>query len=142
MINIEKLSTSSFEKTIDFLKTVPSIESIDEKILNNACIASEDDRIVGCISYEEYGMKGLIRYFVFKKALDMSYLDSLLDELKKNALKNEIKEFVCLAESDQIKDLFKGLDFNEVNVDNIFIDEENIDDTSFKTSCFLNMHLI
>jgi hypothetical protein len=141
MINIEKIDANYFNKTVDFLKSVPSIESVDDKILKNACIALEEDRIVGCISYEEFSDKGLIRYFVFKKILDMSYLDDLLDKLKENAINNNIKEFVCVAESEQIKELFKNLDFNEINDKQIYIEEENVMDTNFKMSSFLNMYL-
>lgn len=141
MINIEKIDANYFNKTVDFLKSVPSIESVDDKILKNACIALEEDRIVGCISYEEFSDKGLIRYFVFKKILDMSYLDDLLDKLKENAISNNIKEFVCVAESEQIKELFKNLDFNEINDKQIYIEEENVMDTNFKMSSFLNMYL-
>ena len=68
MISVLKINEEWFSKTIDFLKSVPSIESIEENILKNACIALNDDKIVGCISYEEFTCKGLIRYFVFKKA--------------------------------------------------------------------------
>ena len=141
MINIEKIDDTYFNKTIEFLRSVPSIESVDDKILKNACVAVEEDRIVGCISYEEFSDKGLIRYFVFKKVLDMSYLGDLIKKLKEHAVDNNIKEFVCVAESDQIKDLFKNLDFNEINGKQIFIEEENVLDTNFKMSSFLNMYL-
>ena len=117
MISVLKINDVWFSKTIDFLKSVPSIESIEESILKNACIAVKEDKIVGCISYEEFTCKGLIRYFVFKKALDLDYLEKLLDELKENALKNNIKEFVCVAESDQIKELFKSLTNKELTLD-------------------------
>ena len=141
MINIEKIDDTFFNKTIDFLRSVPSIEVVDDKILRNACIAVEDDKIVGCISYEEFGSKGLIRYFVFKKVLDMSYLDSLINKLKENAKNNNINEFVCVAESEQIKELFKNLEFNEINNKQIYIEEENVLETNFKSSTFLNMYL-
>ena len=141
MINIEKIDDTFFTKTIDFLRSVPSIESVDDKILKNACIALEEDKIVGCISYEEFGNKGLIRYFVFKKVLDMSYLNRLIDKLKENAINNKIDEFVCVAESDQIKELFRNLEFNEITNKQIFIEEENVLDTNFKMSTFLNMYL-
>ena len=142
MISVLKINDEWFAKTIDFLKSVPSIESIEERILNNACIALDDDKIVGCISYEEFTCKGLIRYFVFKKALNLDYLDDLLEELKKNALKNNIKEFVCVAESEQIKELFKSLNFKDIKESKIFIDEENVCNTNFKSSIFLNKQLI
>ena len=141
MINIEKIDDTYFNKTIDFLRSVPSIESVDDKILKNACIAVEEDKIVGCISYEEFGNKGLIRYFVFKKILDMSYLDSLISKLKENAMNHNIDEFVCVAESEQIKELFRNLDFKEITNKQIYIEEENVLDTNFKMSTFLNMFL-
>ena len=142
MISVLKINEEWFSKTIDFLKSVPSIESIEENILKNACIALNDDKIVGCISYEEFTCKGLIRYFVFKKALDLDYLEKLLEELRKNALKNNIKEFICVAESDQIKDLFKSLNFKDIKESKIFIDEESVTNTNFKSSIFLNKLLI
>ena len=142
MISVLKINDVWFSKTIDFLKSVPSIESIEESILKNACIAVKEDKIVGCISYEEFTCKGLIRYFVFKKALDLDYLEKLLDELKENALKNNIKEFVCVAESDQIKELFKSLNFIDIKKSKIFIDEEDVSNTNFKSSIFLSKQLI
>ena len=140
MINIEKIDDTFFTKTIEFLKSVPSIESVDDKILKNACIAVEEEKIVGCISYEEFGAKGLIRYFVFKKVLDMSYLDSLINKLKENAIKNDIIEFVCVAESDQIKDLFRNLEFKEIVNDECITtmkSQENKEDKKF-CSCYAN----
>ena len=141
MINIEKIDDNYFNKTIDFLKSVPSIESVDDKILKNACIAVEEDKIVGCISYEEFSDKGLIRYFVFKKVLDMSYLNGLMNKLKEYAINNRINEFVCVAENEQIKELFKNLNFNEIANKQIYIEEDNVLDTNFKMSSFLNMYL-
>ena len=49
MIRVEKINNSIFNHAIDFLTSVPSIDKIDEKILNNACIAFDEDKIVGCI---------------------------------------------------------------------------------------------
>ena len=142
VINILKLDDCNYVKTIDFLRSVPSIENIDNKILKNACIALDDDKIVGCISYEEYSSKGLIRYFVFKKALDLDYLDQLVEKLKENALMNNIKEFVCVAENEQIKELFSNLDFMDVKEKYIFVDEESVINTNFKNSSFLKKQLI
>ena len=142
MIIVLKINDEWFSKTIDFLKSVPSIEAIEERILNNACIALDDGKIVGCISYEEFTSKGLIRYFVFKKALNLDYLEVLVENLKENALNNNIKEFVCVAESEQIKELFKTLNFVDVKESKIFIDEENIVNTNFKSSIFLKKQLI
>ena len=74
MIKVEKINDSIFNNAVEFLTSIPSIDKIDEKILKNACIAFDEDKIVGCISFEEFTDKGLIRYFVFKKVLSIEYL--------------------------------------------------------------------
>ena len=116
---------------------MPSIESVDDKILKNACIAIEDEKIVGCISYEEFSDKGLIRYFVFKKILDNKTLENLVNELEKKALELMINTLVCIAENDQIEELFNGLGFSDIDTNMIFFNEEDIKNTNFKKSIFL-----
>ena len=50
MIKVEKINDSIFNNAVEFLTSIPSIDKIDEKILKNACIAFDEDKIVGCIS--------------------------------------------------------------------------------------------
>lgn len=137
MITIEKVNAFSRKKVEDFLKSVPSIEKIDEKILDNAIVAQEDDKIVGCISFEVFSEKALIRYFVFKKILSLDYLKQLLNTLEEEALKQDIEVLVCIAECSQIEELFQSLSFKPVESKMIFINEENILKTSFQSSLFL-----
>lgn len=141
MISIERINDRIYDKTKEFLSSVPSIENIDEIILKNACVVNQGDSLVGCISYEEFGYVGLIRYFVFKKALDIKNLNNLVRELELNALDNNLKEFICIAENDQIKDLFTSLDFKVFDSSNIYIDEERIENTKFRDSIFLRKKL-
>ena len=141
MISIERINDRIYDKTKEFLSSVPSIENIDEIILMNACVVNQGDSLVGCISYEEFGYVGLIRYFVFKKALDIKNLNNLVRELELNALDNNLKEFICIAENDQIKDLFTSLDFKVFDSSNIYIDEERIENTKFRDSIFLRKKL-
>ena len=138
MIVISGIDDSSKEMVSSFLKGVPSIEKIDDNILDNACYAKEDERIVGCISFEIFGKKGLIRYFVFKKILDDGVLNDLLKKLEEKAIDQGIKMFVCIAENYQIEELFKTLGFNKVENDLFFINEDNIKNTNFKNSSFLS----
>ena len=142
MISIEKINNNIFEKTLDFLVSVPSIENVDVSILNNACVAMDNGSLVGCISYEEFGSVGLIRYFVFKKALDLNDLTLLIDKLKEEAINNSMKEFVCIAENNQIKELFTSLDFKIIDKSKVYIDEEKIENTIFKQSTFLKKQLV
>ena len=141
MITIEKIDSSNFQGVIDFLKSVPSIEKIDEDILDNACIACNDEKIVGCISFEKYSDKGLIRYFVFKKVLAIEYLEDLMSCLEETAVNNGINKLVCVAECSQIEELFKNLNFVPITQKNIFINEEHVLNTSFKSALFLTKPL-
>ncbi|MDE6945712.1 MAG: hypothetical protein K2P14_00870 [Anaeroplasmataceae bacterium] len=142
MIRVEKINNSIFNHAIDFLTSVPSIDKIDEKILNNACIAFDEDKIVGCISFEEFSNKGLIRYFVFKKVLSLDYLEMLLNALEDSAKSKGITMLVCIAECSQIEELFKSLEFKGIEQSKIFINEENIYNTNFKSALFLNKLLV
>ena len=138
MIYIEKINDIYRDKTLSFLKSVPSIENVDGSIVDNAVIAVEDDKIVGCISFEEFDKKALVRYFVFKKMLANSYLELLLSKLEEKVVSKKINMLVCIAENSQIEDLFNSLGFIEVNNKKIFINEEDIKYTNFKNSIFLN----
>lgn len=142
MITIEKISSSTYSKAEEFLKSVPSIEKIDNMILDNAVLALDDEKIVGCISFEEFYDKGLIRYFVFKKVLSMKYLESLLACLEDTARSKGIYMLVCVAECSQIEELFKSLDFEIIDQKNIYINEESILKTNFRSSLFLNKSLV
>ncbi|MDE5715408.1 MAG: hypothetical protein K2I42_04670 [Anaeroplasmataceae bacterium] len=45
---------------------------------------------------------------------------------------------VCIAECNQIEELFSSLNFNVLEQKSIFINEENILKTNFKNALFLN----
>lgn len=142
MIRVEKINESSLGAVMEFLSSVPSIDKVDENILHNACIAYDDDKIVGCISFEEFSDKGLIRYFVFKKVLSLESLEELLRVLENHAKESGLKMLVCIAECSQIEELFKSLEFEAIKERNIFINEENVLNTNFKSALFLNKLLV
>ena len=138
MVTIEYIDDLSKEKVINFLKSVPSIENIDENILDNAVIALDDDKIIGCISYEAFSEKALIRYFVFKKVLNNNFLKELIEKLENKILKKDMHMLVCVADNIQIQELFQSLGFENIKKDFIFINEEHIKKTSFRNSTFMN----
>ena len=142
MIRVEKVNSATINSAVEFLTSVPSIEKLDEDILCNACIAYDEDKIVGCISYEEFSDKGLIRYFVFKKVLSLEFLEQLLNALEVSAKEKGINSLVCIAECSQIEELFRSLDFKDIKQKNIFVNEENVLNTNFKSAIFLNKILV
>lgn len=142
MITVERINPSAIPNVMEFLKSIPSIDNVDDQILSNACIAYEENKIVGCIAFEEFSEKGLIRYFVFKKVLSMEYLESLLSALEQNAIQKGLRTLVCIAECNQIEELFQTLGFKPIQSSFIFINEENVLDTNFKKALFLSKALI
>lgn len=140
MIIIDNVDSDNINELCDFLLNVPSINSLDEKILKNGIIARENDEIIGSISFEEYDKAGLIRYFVFKKKLDNAILEDMIDKLISQALSLGIERLVSLADSYPTMHLFKSLDF--VAIDSpIYIDEEEIKNTNFKDSVVLSREI-
>ena len=135
-MKIEEINNNNSKLAYDFLSSVPSIDKIDENILANAVLAIDNNKIIGCISFEEYDSIGLIRYFVFKKAMSNDFLNDLVDKLEANALKFNIDKLVCIADNKQIEDLFIGLGFGVIE-EKVYINEEKIDNTSFKNSRLL-----
>lgn len=124
MFKIEKISSASLQKAKTFLLSVPSIKEIDEDILQKATLVTDEDDIVGAISYETYNDLGLIRYFVFKKILDDSLIDDLFSNMEFNARADGIKEIFCIVNDKTIENLFSSLGFKQVEKENLYIDEE------------------
>ena len=135
-MTFECVKDSNFKLVHDFLLGVSSIDNIDDSILKNAVIAIENDKIVGCISFEEYDKFGLIRYFVFKKILSNDFLDDLISKLIINAGLMKLKKLLCVADSVQIYDLFINLGFEQIS-NQIFINEDKLENTSFSKSKLL-----
>ena len=132
----ENVKDSNFKMVYDFLSSVSSIDGLDDHILKNAIVALDNGKIVGCISFEEYDKVGLIRYFVFKKILSNDFLDNLITKLMENAKRLDIRKLVCVADSEQIEELFLSLGFEYINKQ-IFINEEKLENTSFSKSNLL-----
>ena len=136
MLQILNVDENTYKDAYNFLASVPSINDVDDSILRNGAIVVDDDRVIGSIAFEIYDDKGLIRYFVFKKSLPNSILIELLSKLEDNARALNLKGLVCVADNIQIEELFKSLSFSIID-SKIFINEEMIENTSFKSSSFL-----
>ena len=124
MLNIKKVTPENLELVKTFLKTVPSIGDVEDSIVKNAIIAEQSNSIFGVVSYEKYDAKALIRYFVFKKALDISVVRELFEKLIQSAVLDNINKLYCVVNSQEVKDLFESLGFEEIENKSIYIDEE------------------
>lgn len=136
MFQIHHIDETNYSDAYNFLKSVPSISSIEDSILKNGVIVTDNDKVIGSVSLEMYDRIGLIRYFVFKKNLSNSVLSMLMEELEVNAKKQGICKLVCVADNYQIEELFYELNFLSLKK-KIFINEEKINATNFSSSNFL-----
>lgn len=136
MLQIVNVDENNYSSAYNFLKTVPSISAVDDSILKNGVIIFDDEKVIGSISFEIYDHFGLIRYFVFKKNLSRSLLTGLMSKLEENAKSIDILKLVCVADNNQIEDLFLELGFSKLEK-KIYINEEIVTDTNFSSSNFL-----
>lgn len=137
MINLLQVNDNNINDVKTFLSHVPSIEVIDESILKNAIIALDNDKIIGSIAYEAYNKMGLIRYFVFKKILPKEIICDLFSKLESVANTNGITKIISIVSDKQIEDLFLSLGFIDMDKTNLYLDEEEIKNTAFANSNFM-----
>lgn len=140
-MEFNNIDSSNYNLLKIFLTNVPSIKEIDDDIISNAIIALDNNKIVGCISYEEYGLKGLIRYFIFKNTPNSMTCEYLFNNLEAKIMGKGLKEIIGIAFDEITKDLFVNLGFKEVDNDSIYIDETKLEKSKFKNSTFLSKNL-
>lgn len=95
-MDIRHINEYDYNLVKDFLLSVKTIKDIDEDVLKNAMIVVDNNDILGAVSYEKFGISGLIRYFVFKRNLTMIRLFHFLKCLKKLHMMIILKTFIAL----------------------------------------------
>lgn len=128
---ILNVNEENYKEVYDFLKAVPTINVIDEKILHNASFIKEDN-ILGMISFEKFNKCGLIRYFVFKKNVSLTGIYELIEEISKKVKNHSIDKLILIATSKDMRDILEGFDFIEYDKRHFFIEEKNISNTRYK----------
>lgn len=123
MISINKVDLNSIDLVSDFLESVPSIKNIEVDIVKNAIYATEDSKILGVVSYEKFNYHGLVRYFVFKKTLDLNVVIDLFDTLTKRAIDDNLIKLYSVVNNNDVENLFKELGFALLDKDLLYIDE-------------------
>ena len=132
MYEIKKANENDFDLIKSFLFEVPAIDNVDEEVLKNASVLYLEDKIYGIISYELFFNYALIRYFVFKRNVDEMVVKELFESVEENVNKKEIDYIFSLVNQGDIYNLFSSLDFKEINKDDIFIEEQNFENSKFK----------
>ena len=132
MYEIKRASEQELESIKSFLFEVPAIDNVDEEVLKNASVLYLDDKIYGIISYELFFNYALIRYFVFKRNVDEIVVRELFDSIEENIRKKEIDYIFSLVNQGDIYNLFSSLDFKEISKEDIFIEEQNFENSKFK----------
>lgn len=135
MICINKVDLSTIDLVSDFLESVPSIKNVEPEIVKNAIFASEDSKILGVVSYEKFNSQGLVRYFVFKKNLDLNVVLELFENLTKRASDDNMLKLFSVVNNNDVESLFKELGFNILDKDLLYIDEmqfQSEDNTNHK----------
>ena len=132
MYEIKKVNESDFDLVKSFLFEVPAIDSVDDEVLKNASVLYLDGQIYGIISYELFFNYALIRYFVFKRNVDEMVVKELFESLEENVNKKDIEYIFSLVNQGDIYNLFASLDFKEISKDDIFIEEQNFENSKFK----------
>ena len=132
MYEIKKANENDFDLIKSFLFEVPAIDNVDEEVLKNASVLYLEDKIYGIISYELFFNYALIRYFVFKRNVDEMIVKELFESVEENVNKRDVDYIFSLVNQGDIYNLFSSLDFKEISKDDIFIEEQNFENSKFK----------
>lgn len=126
-------SSNMKERVFELLSSIDNLE-IDDKIIENCEILQDNNDIKGIISYEKFNEIGLIRYFIFKRNLDLDSLALLYQGLEKNMRDAYVRIVIGMVNSKTIKDVFEYIGFKESNPSLLYFDETTFTKTNYKDS--------
>ncbi|XMB86718.1 hypothetical protein RJG79_02710 [Mycoplasmatota bacterium WC44] len=129
---IEAESEVFKEEVIKFLENIPSIDAIDEDVVMNASVLTEENTILGLLSYEKFTKYGLIRYFIFKSVISNEHILELFNDVIESARMDDIDTLFSVIKKKEVEGFFGELGFNKVDKSKFVIDEENFLDSKYK----------
>ncbi len=136
MYNIKRVSSEEGleikRNVIEFLENIPSVDKIDDEVVNNASVLFDDDKILGLLSYEKFTSYGLIRYFIFKSIISNDHILELLNDVIESARDSQIDSLFSVINKEEIEKFFGELGFDKVDKSTFIIDEENFLDSKYK----------
>ena len=131
---IENINENNKNIVLTFIKKIPTIEAIEEDILENIVLIRNEKEVLGIISYEKYSDKGLIRYFIFQKDVSYVKLEMLFKTMKENAKNDEIKHLITVIEEKELVTFFNKLGFKKIDTDKIYLFETSLVDTIYSNA--------
>ncbi len=140
-MEILRINKELLPKVKEFLMRIPSIREIDEKVIENASVIIDEDKIFGILSFEIFEKRGLIRYFIFQKTIGDEIIKELFNDVVKNASKINLKELIAIALKDEIQEVFISLGFKPINNRHVFIGEEPVRMTEFDKAMIMKYQL-
>lgn len=135
---IESIRTNELlqQKVKDFLRQIDSVMEIDEELIENGVVILTDD-VVGYITYEIYSEYGLIRYFIFQKQIDSSYVYQMFQTLVDVAKQNGIQSFISIGKNKEVIELFEDLGFYPLEHADFLINGQKIIGTELEYATIL-----
>lgn len=93
------------------------------------------------ISYEEFDKNGLVRYFIFKKSVDVKEVSAMFHNLVSNAKNNKIDFIYTILENNTVKELFLDLGFEVIDDDYFVIDEDIVTASKYKNAFVMKYNI-
>lgn len=131
---IENINENNKNLVLTFIKRIPTIEAIEEDVLENIVLIRKEKEVLGIISYENYLDKGLIRYFIFQKDVAYEELEKLFKTMKEKAKNDEIKHLITVIEERELVTFFNKLGFIKIDTDKIYLFETSLVDTIYSNA--------
>lgn len=122
------------DQIFNLLNGINNLE-IDESIIKKCSILlDEKQEIKGIISYEQFGNIALIRYFIFRRDIELKYLKQLYQGLEQNIKNSFINTVIGIVNANDVKKVFEYIGFIEEDPTLLFFDETNFKKTNYKDS--------
>jgi citrate lyase synthetase len=135
-MRIVSVNEENKENVLDFLKNFSLLNEINQDVIMNGEFVL-DEEIVGLLSFEEFNDLGLIRYFIFRKAVSEEVVLELFRRIIHKAQKKHLHSLITLVVKKEAIDIFKSLGFYELAKEDVYIEETNIESTKFKDAFVL-----
>ncbi len=137
ILQIVNINNELIDKIKTFLENINSILEIDEDLIPDGVAIIDNDEVKGYITYEKFCEYGLIRYFIFQRTLPENLITDMFLELVNKAALNEIESFISIGKSDEVIALFNKLNFYQIDINNFFINGQNLTGTELEKALIL-----